>query len=82
MTQEENEPLTQEQMQSQDLTDERGKEDSLSMEGSAPHQASSNPTREGEGRRDSGANKSFLKSVKSSWDKVPQAWGQQRTSKE
>ena len=29
---------------------------------------------------DKGADRSFLKSVKQAWDKVPQAWGQKRTN--
>ena len=29
---------------------------------------------------DKGADRSFLKSAKQAWDKVPQAWGQKRTN--
>lgn len=71
----------QERLQSPDLTEERGREDNMSMEG-VPSQPVSSPTGKGEAGGDDGASKSFLKSVKNAWGKVPQAWGQQRTSKE
>ena len=71
----------QERLQSPDLTEERGREDNMSMEGVSSQPVSS-PTGKGEAVGDDGASKSFLKSVKNAWDKVPQAWGQQRTSKE
>tara|TARA_B100001540_G_scaffold258292_1_gene236321 strand:+ start:278 stop:601 length:324 start_codon:yes stop_codon:yes gene_type:complete len=79
MTQEQNEPLVQEQLTTSNPTDEQERAvDALSMEGSMPAGDSPSPN-DGQAKGSKGADKTFLKSVKNAWGKVPQAWGQKRT---